>query len=469
MANATVSFVSTLTNGIQDVSAFAAVFATDLVEKQMGRSDSSGFLYASACGMSMFGSLGTAKWGLMSLLPNKWMKTAMLADDTNFLWKYSVAHYLFSKGDRQYGNAYIDAIFGLSYMRHYQGFRTVKVELKLDDEGTWYFFYAVVSCLMFSAMGMLPFVHIIRNDQTYLWGPVLRCTGTLLLSLQAITIPYYLAWLAKPRNVYDFESTGWRLPDPTMTQRLLSIFWLILIFIGSAMVLVGYIGSFTAVQNASDGNSGIIWFCVELLMMMLRLLIWTQSVHWDDQPGLIAYVTADQPRTKTDYISDNKRLSFDEAAVYVAAMGVVLKWPKDKYEYNFEFQSDKVTLYVFNNDDYEEETFTITDATNENISGEANSGIVVRSERLGHECLLPDRRGPTSSTDFSLFCDDLEIIYTYDFKLLECLLQFRQAVNGILPSPRSSYLIISRNKDDDDDAPDIKMLYEKMPPPIPYT
>jgi hypothetical protein len=106
---------------------------------------------------------------------------------------------------------------------------------------------------------------------------------------------------------------------------------------------------------------------------------------------------------------------------------------------------------------------------NENLSGRANFGVLVHSERHNYECLLPDRRGPIPSDEYSMCCEGLESIYQFDFKLLECLLEFRQAVNGVFTSRRTPSIIIARNKDDDSDAPCIKTLHEKLPPPTPYT
>lgn len=269
-----VSFGSTLTNGIQDISAFAAVFGTDMVEKQMARSDNAGYLYAAVCGMSMFGSLGSAKWALMTLLPTKWMDTAMLGDNENSAWKFNIPQWLYSDRDGIYVAEAIDDFFGARYMADFQGFKNIKVILNYLDAGVLtYLLKAFGASFAFSSLGMLPFAYILMLDMTFCWGPLLRCVGSFILSCQKIGSPYYYAWIAKPTTVYEFDPDNFRLPKPTMRQFILAAIWLLLTLIGAIMVLIGYVGSFTAVQNTSQGASTV-WLSCELIQMLIRLILW---------------------------------------------------------------------------------------------------------------------------------------------------------------------------------------------------
>jgi hypothetical protein len=65
---AATDFGTVLTTGIQDISAIAAVFGTELVERQCNRT-LKGLQYPVFATMGMFGSLGYAKWTLQTLLP----------------------------------------------------------------------------------------------------------------------------------------------------------------------------------------------------------------------------------------------------------------------------------------------------------------------------------------------------------------------------------------------------------------
>ncbi|KAJ2961698.1 hypothetical protein NQZ79_g3069 [Umbelopsis isabellina] len=62
------SYGSVLTSGIQDVSAVAALFGTESCTEHVASGLTGGFLYPAAAGMSMFGSLGSAKAALYSIV-----------------------------------------------------------------------------------------------------------------------------------------------------------------------------------------------------------------------------------------------------------------------------------------------------------------------------------------------------------------------------------------------------------------
>ncbi|KAJ7573787.1 hypothetical protein C8J56DRAFT_981571, partial [Mycena floridula] len=52
---------TTLVSGIQDISAFLPIIGTEQCERHIGSALDSGFLYAAATPLSMFGSLGIIK------------------------------------------------------------------------------------------------------------------------------------------------------------------------------------------------------------------------------------------------------------------------------------------------------------------------------------------------------------------------------------------------------------------------
>jgi hypothetical protein len=64
----TATFSSTITGGIQDVSALLPLLGTEQCEEHVSSALTNGYLYAAASPMSMFGSLGLARAGFKTLL-----------------------------------------------------------------------------------------------------------------------------------------------------------------------------------------------------------------------------------------------------------------------------------------------------------------------------------------------------------------------------------------------------------------
>src|ERR1700761_6857082 len=59
---------TTLSSGIQDISALLPLLGTDQCENHIGSGLEQGFLYPAATTLSVFGSLGTARAGLKTLV-----------------------------------------------------------------------------------------------------------------------------------------------------------------------------------------------------------------------------------------------------------------------------------------------------------------------------------------------------------------------------------------------------------------
>ncbi|KAF8983471.1 hypothetical protein BDQ17DRAFT_1316098, partial [Cyathus striatus] len=59
---------STLTNGIQDISALLPLIGTEQCEKHIGSALERGYIYAAATPMSIFGALGLARAGLKTAI-----------------------------------------------------------------------------------------------------------------------------------------------------------------------------------------------------------------------------------------------------------------------------------------------------------------------------------------------------------------------------------------------------------------
>ncbi|KAF8168963.1 hypothetical protein K438DRAFT_1514512, partial [Mycena galopus ATCC 62051] len=62
------TFGSTLTSGIQDISAFLPILGTEKCERHVGRALEGGYLYAAATPLSLFGCLGIVKAAVSILI-----------------------------------------------------------------------------------------------------------------------------------------------------------------------------------------------------------------------------------------------------------------------------------------------------------------------------------------------------------------------------------------------------------------
>ncbi|KAF7368254.1 hypothetical protein MVEN_00145900 [Mycena venus] len=58
------------------------------------------------------------------------------------------------------------------------------------------------------------------------------------------------------------------------------------LLVGILMTLVGYIGSFTIVQNSSTSSDTYIWLGAEAALAFIRILIWALNPTWDDSDGI---------------------------------------------------------------------------------------------------------------------------------------------------------------------------------------
>jgi hypothetical protein len=68
MSNPSKTFGTTLTGGIQDISALLPLLGSDQCENHVGSALGAGYLYAAAAPLSLFGSLGIVKSGISILI-----------------------------------------------------------------------------------------------------------------------------------------------------------------------------------------------------------------------------------------------------------------------------------------------------------------------------------------------------------------------------------------------------------------
>ncbi|KIJ27025.1 hypothetical protein M422DRAFT_260680 [Sphaerobolus stellatus SS14] len=60
-----------------------------------------------------------------------------------------------------------------------------------------------------------------------------------------------------------------------------------LLLLGVCLLIVGYVGSFTVVQNARSSKGPLIWLAVEVSLSIIRMILWGSNPDWDDAPPLL--------------------------------------------------------------------------------------------------------------------------------------------------------------------------------------
>ncbi|PPQ80937.1 hypothetical protein CVT26_014747 [Gymnopilus dilepis] len=63
--------------------------------------------------------------------------------------------------------------------------------------------------------------------------------------------------------------------------------WQILILIGAALIVAGYVGCFSIVQGSQSSSAPIIWLGAEILLSAFRMFLWALNPPWDENTGTI--------------------------------------------------------------------------------------------------------------------------------------------------------------------------------------
>src|SRR5258708_7407735 len=83
------SYGQVLSTGIQDISAIAALFGTDMCADHLLNVVNRGYLYGAVTAISMFGSLGSVKAALYVVLPSRWLHNIGMINAGPLLTKFN--------------------------------------------------------------------------------------------------------------------------------------------------------------------------------------------------------------------------------------------------------------------------------------------------------------------------------------------------------------------------------------------
>ncbi|KAJ8656445.1 hypothetical protein O0I10_007768 [Lichtheimia ornata] len=280
-------FGSILTSGIQDISAIAAIFGTDLVEKKCNLT-LQGLQYPVFATIGMFGSLGYAKWALQTILPVQMSMRLFMPEENQLSFECNIWMHVF--GSRQDWSSKAGDTKLPKTLKFFTG--RLSIDAYTNPPEAWYTYagrlmdaYAnlglkvvketydepIISAAVASSLavitsftGLIPFIpQFLEIGLT--WGPFLRCSASAILAICNIWQPLIFTIFLVPNSVSAKSVSRISLSIAIMLAGIL---------VAAAFALVaGYVGSFQTVQSGS-ANASIVWLAVELCLMLVRLLLW---------------------------------------------------------------------------------------------------------------------------------------------------------------------------------------------------
>jgi hypothetical protein len=187
--------LGTLTSGVQDISALLPLLGTEQCENHAGSALKNGYIYAAATPMSLFGSLGLARAGLKAFIasvsiPRLHLCGAQWLADAGFTSQSTNLPLIMMKGDdraRYRAEADLDDLVGKMDIE----VNRLTVSKKCWQ---WNFRMAILTAFL-SALGLMPYVHLILRGQSTLpqivqWiFPAIRVFGGFLVAttIQIVT------------------------------------------------------------------------------------------------------------------------------------------------------------------------------------------------------------------------------------------------------------------------------------------
>ena len=292
---------STLTGGIQDISAILPLLGTEQCSEQVSSSLKRGYLYAASAPMSIFGSLGVVTAGFKTLLACFSfgdIEGAKILGNMGFepegenlslimvevgKGKKEGRYIIENRMDELIKELHIDKnrIAGISH-------RSFAWNVKM-----------VATTALLCAFSIAPYIYLnlganrLNKSTTWVF-PVLRATGgfitatliQLLIQRRITTLSdQYLVRRDQPPNG-DVEATV--EPGNTKKHHMDAPTWLLLclLLIGLVASVVGYVGCFSVVQNSTSTIGPVSWLCLESGLSVIRLAIWAWNPTSDVAPPL---------------------------------------------------------------------------------------------------------------------------------------------------------------------------------------
>ena len=299
---------STLTGGIQDLSAILPLLGTEQCAIHVSSALTRGYLYAASAPMSIFGSLGVVSAGFRTLVAcfsygN--FEGAKILGNMGFEPQGENLSLIMVEGgkgenkERYVIENRIDALIDeLNIDRN----RITGVSRK-SESFNWNIQMMATTALL-CALSITPYIYLnlVANNLDLKRGtiwvfPILRSTGgfitavliQLLIQRRITTISYqYLVKQDQQLPVDNGDDVEAGVEKKKVEYQMDARTWplLCLLLIGLLASVVGYVGCFSVVQNSASSLGPVSWLCLEAGLSLMRLFIWACNPATDDAPPL---------------------------------------------------------------------------------------------------------------------------------------------------------------------------------------
>ena len=317
---------STLTGGIQDLSAILPLLGTEQCSIHVSSALTRGYLYAASAPMSIFGSLGVVSAGIKTLIAcfsYGDIEGAKILGNMGFEPQGENLSLIMVEGGKgENKGRYIieNRIDALIDELNIDKNRITGVSHK---SAAWNIKMIATTALL-CALSIVPYVYLnlgaskLNLKRGAIWAfPILCSTGgfiaatliQLLIQRRITTISH--EYLVKrdqlPVGNGDVEAAGGvEKKKYQMDVRTWPL--LCLLLIGLLASVVGYVGCFSIVQNSASISGPVSWLCLEAGLSVVRLAIWAWNPTTDDAPPLEINLELDKYEPLPTCNKDNKEI-----------------------------------------------------------------------------------------------------------------------------------------------------------------
>ena len=291
---------STLTGGIQDLSAILPLLGTEQCSIHVSSALTRGYLYAASAPMSIFGSLGVVSAGFKTLVAcfsYGDIEGAKILGNMGFEPQGENLSLIMVEGGKgENKGRYIieNRIDALIDELNIDKNRITGVSHK---SAAWIVKMIATTALL-CAFSITPYIYLnlcankLNLKKGTIWVfPILRSTGgfitaTLIqLLIQRRITALSDEYLVK-RNQLDNRDVEAAVEKKKYQMDARTWPLLCLLLIGLLASVVGYVGCFSIVQNSASTFGPVSWLCLEAGLSVVRLAIWGWNPARDDAPPL---------------------------------------------------------------------------------------------------------------------------------------------------------------------------------------
>ena len=294
MSSSSGRIISTLIGGIQDVAAILPLLGTEQCSDQVSSALTRGYLYAAATPMSIFGSLGVVSAGFKTLVACFSfgdIEGAKILGNMGFEPQgENLSLIMFQTGKGKNAGRYIveTRIDKLLKELNIDKNRITGVSHKSSAWNVKMMATASFLCVF----SIAPYIYCANNLE--LLFPVLRASGgfitasliQLLIRRRITTLSRQYLVKRDQQLIPDVEAAV--EPGSTKKHQTDACTWLMLclLLIGLVGSVVGYVGSFSVVQNSTSTIGPVSWLFLETGLSVMRLVMWGWNSTRDDAPPL---------------------------------------------------------------------------------------------------------------------------------------------------------------------------------------